>query len=186
MLKKLHLATLVLLLGTFSPALSAKERSEADGRKVVDRVLERAIIIDTHADTPQMMLDENYDLADPASPFMISIPKARAGHLGAEFMSIWVDVGWPKDDLIHRALDLIDAVDEQTARHSDALEPARIADDVVRIHRQGKIAVLMGVEGGHIIQGDLHALDSFYRLGVRYMTLTTPRMTKLGTPREIS
>ena len=57
----------------------------------VDRVLDHAIIIDTHADTPQVMLDEGYDLADPASPYMISIPKMRAGHLGAEFFSIWVD-----------------------------------------------------------------------------------------------
>jgi membrane dipeptidase len=177
---KVNHATTLLLVAIFSPMLSAKERSDAEARKVADRVLQRAIIIDTHADTPQMMLDANYDLADPASPFMVSIPKARTGHLGAEFMSIWVDVDWPKDDLIHRALDLIDAVDEQTARHSDALELARTADDVARIHRQGKVAVLMGVEGGHIIQGDLRALDIFFRLGVRYMTLTHTKNDEIG------
>src|SRR2546425_7103756 len=71
---------------------AAKERSEADARKLADRVLERAIIIDTHADTPQMMLDEGYDLADRSSPYMVSIPKMRDGHLGAEFFSIWVSV----------------------------------------------------------------------------------------------
>jgi membrane dipeptidase len=103
---------------------------------------------------------------------MVSIPKMRQGHLGAEFFSIWVDVDWPKQDLIHRALDLIDAVYEQVGRHSDVLGMATTADDIVRLHLQGKFAILMGVEGGHIIQDDLRALDIYYRLGVRYMTLT--------------
>jgi membrane dipeptidase len=155
-----------------------KERSEAEAAKVADRVLERTIIIDTHADTPQMMLDEGYDLADPHSPYMISVPKMRQGHLGAEFFSIWVDVGWPAQDLAHRALDLIEVVDEQVARHADALELARTADDVARIHREKKIAILMGVEGGHIIQDDLRLLDIYYRLGVRYMTLTHTKNTR--------
>ena len=119
-----------------------------------------------------MMLDEGYDLAQPDSPFMISVPKMRQGHLCAEFFSIWVDVGWPKQDLIHRALDLIDVVYEQVGRHSDVLGMATTADEIVRLHLQGKFAILMGVEGGHIIQDDLRALDIYYRLGVRYMTLT--------------
>ncbi len=146
----------------------------------VDRVLDHAIIIDTHADTPQVLLDEGYDLADPSSPYMISIPKMRAGHLGAEFFSIWVDPDWPRQDLIHRALDLIDATNQQVARHPDVLGLATTADDVERLHHEGKIAVLLGVEGGHEIQGDLRALDIFYRLGVRYMTLTHTKNDELG------
>lgn len=177
---KSNLTTLALLLVIVSPALNARERSDADARKVADRVLQRAIIIDTHADTPQMMLDEGYDLADPSSPFMISIPKARTGHLGGEFMSIWVDVDWPKQDLIHRAIDLIDAVDSQVAAHPNDLALATMADDVVRIHRAGKIAILMGVEGGHIIEDDPRALDIYYRLGVRYMTLTHTKDNEIG------
>jgi len=149
-----------------------------DLEKVVQRVLSRAIIIDTHADTPQMIIDQSYDLADENSPFMISIPKMQRGHLGAEFFSIWVDVNWPPQDLIHRSLDLIDAVDSQVALHSDALATARTADDVERIHHQKKIVILMGVEGGHIIEDDLRMLDIFYRLGVRYMTLTHTRNTR--------
>jgi membrane dipeptidase len=152
--------------------LFSSQGSPAEAEKTAEKVLQQAIIIDTHADTPQMMLDEGYDLAQPDSPFMVSIPKMRQGHLGAEFFSIWVNVGWPKQDLIHRALDLIDAVWEQVGRHADVLGMATTADEIVRLHLQGKFAILMGVEGGHTIQDDLGALDIYYRLGVRYMTLT--------------
>jgi membrane dipeptidase len=152
--------------------LFSSQRPPAEAEKTAEKVLQQAIIIDTHADTPQMMLDEGYDLAQPDSPFMVSIPKMRQGHLGAEFFSIWVDVNWPKQDLIHRALDLMDVVYEQAERHSDVLGMASTADEIVRLHLQGKFAILMGVEGGHIIQDDLRALDIYYRLGVRYMTLT--------------
>ncbi len=127
-----------------------------------------------------MMLDESYDIGDSMSRYMISIPKMRTGHLGGEFMSIWVDVDWAKQDLIHRALDLIDVVDEQVRRHSDALEAARTADDVERIHRAGKIAILMGVEGGHIIQDDPRVLDIYYLLGARYLTLTHTKNDAIG------
>ncbi len=169
-----------LALGFVVSRCPAGERPPAEAERVAERVLKRAIIIDTHADTPQMMLDEVYDLAEPASPYMISIPKMRAGRLGGEFFSIWVDVDWPHDDVVRRALDLIDAVNDQLARHSDALEFARTADDVVRIHRQGKIAILMGVEGGHMIEGDARVLDVYYRLGARYMTLTHTRYNEIG------
>jgi membrane dipeptidase len=167
-----RIAATVSVLVFVAPPLLSAGRNAAEAAKVAQTVLQRAIILDTHADTPQMMLDEGYDLADPNSPFMISIPKMRAGSLGAEFFSIWVDVDWPKQDLIHRALDLIDVVQEQVARHSDALALAATADDILRIHRQNKIAILMGLEGGQEIEDDLRALDIYYRLGVRYMTLT--------------
>jgi len=166
------LLKVLLVCGLAAVPLFSSQRPPAEAERTAEKVLQQAIIIDTHADTPQMMLDEGYDLAQPDSPFMVSIPKMRRGHLGAEFFSIWVDVTWPKQDLIHRALDLIDAVDEQVGRHSDVLGMATTADEIVRVHLQGKLAVLMGVEGGHIIEDDLRALDIYYRLGVRYMTLT--------------
>lgn len=172
MQKSRRMLEILLVCGLAAGPLFSSQRPPAEADKTAERVLQQAIILDTHADTPQMMLDEGYDLAQPDSPFMISVPKMRQGHLCAEFFSIWVDVGWPKQDLIHRALDLIDVVYEQVGRHSDVLGMATTADEIVRLHLQGKFAILMGVEGGHIIQDDLRALDIYYRLGVRYMTLT--------------
>jgi len=169
---------IVILTLLAAAPLFSKERTVAEAEKIAQRVLAGAIVIDTHADTPQMMLDDRYDLSDPNAPFMISIPKMQKGHLGAEFLSIWVDVDWPPQDLIHRALDLIDVVNQQVARHPKVLESAQSADDIVRIHRAGKVAILMGVEGGHIIEDDLRMLDIYYRQGVRYMTLTHTKNTK--------
>jgi len=172
MLNSRQIFKVLLACSLAAGSLFSAQRPPADAEKTAERVLQQAIIIDTHADTPQMVLDEAYDLTQPDSPYMVSIPKMRQGHLGAEFFSIWVDVTWPKQDLIHRALDLIDVVNEQVARHSDVLGMATTADEIVRLHLQGKFAILMGVEGGHIIQDDLHVLDIYSRLGVRYMTLT--------------
>ncbi len=172
-MQKLRRMLIILFLcGLAACPLFSSQPTTAEADAIAEKVLLQAIIIDTHADTPQMMLDEGYDLAQLDSPFMISIPKMRQGHLGAEFFSIWVDVGWPKQDLIHRALDLMDVVYEQVGRHSDVLGMATTADEIVRLHLQGRFAILLGVEGGHIIQDDLRALDIYYRLGVRYMTLT--------------
>ena len=173
-------SALVLFCAWLAALLPASAGPPADADNVATRALEHAIIIDTHADTPQAMLQEGYDLADPASPYMISIPKMRAGHLGAEFFSIWVDVTWPQQDLIHRVLDLIDVTYEQVARHADALGLATTADDVERLHGEGKIAILLGVEGGHEIEGDMRALDIYYRLGVRYLTLTHTKNNELA------
>jgi membrane dipeptidase len=163
---------ILLVCSLAAVPLFSSQRAPVEAAKTAEKVLLQAIIIDTHADTPQLLLDEGYDLAQPDSPCMVSIPKMRQGHLGAEFFSIWVDVRWPKQDLIHRALDLIDVVYEQVGRHSDVLGMATTADEIVRLHLQGKFAILMGVEGGHAIQDDLRTLDVYYRLGVRYMTLT--------------
>ena len=132
-----------------------------------------AIVVDTHADTPQRFLDEGFDIgnSDPNDPGHISLDKARAGNLGAEFFSIWVEPSF-KGQYAHRALDLIDSVYQQAARHPDRMMMAFLVADIERAHKEKKLAALMGIEGGHAIENDMRLLRDFYRLGVRYMTLT--------------
>jgi membrane dipeptidase len=132
-----------------------------------------ALVIDTHADTPQRFLDENFDLGEntPVSAGHIDLDKIKQGNLGAEFFSIWVEPEF-KGHYAKRAMDLIDSVYQQAARHPDKMTMAFTADDIVRAHEQHKFAALMGIEGGHAIENDVRLLRDFYRLGVRYMTLT--------------
>jgi membrane dipeptidase len=132
-----------------------------------------ALIVDTHADTPQRFLDENFDLGQntPVTEGHIDLDKIRQGNLGAEFFSIWVEPEF-KGHYSQRAMDLIDSVYQQAARHPDKMIMAFSADDIARAHDQHKFAALMGIEGGHAIENDMRLLRDFYRVGVRYMTLT--------------
>jgi len=133
-----------------------------------------AIVVDTHADTPQRFLDENYDIGttDAKDIGHISLDKARAGNLGAEFFSIWVEPKTNQGHFAQHTLDLIDSVYQQAARHPDRMMMAFSVADIERAHKEKKLAALMGIEGGHSIENDIHLLRDFYRLGVRYMTLS--------------
>ncbi|MGA2858437.1 MAG: dipeptidase [Candidatus Sulfotelmatobacter sp.] len=133
-----------------------------------------AIVVDTHADTTQRFLDENFDIGstDPNDVGHLSLDKARRGNLGAEFFSIWVDPETHKGHFAEYTFDLIDSVYEQAARHPDRMMMAFSVADIERAHREHKLAALMGIEGGHSIENDMRLLRDYYRLGVRYMTLT--------------
>jgi membrane dipeptidase len=131
-----------------------------------------AIVIDTHADTPQRMLDDHFDLTQPLDGGYLNFASAKEGNLGAEFFSIWVDPRLYPDHAARRTLELIDAVCEQAARTPDKMTMAYAPEDIERAHREHKLAALMGIEGGHSIEDSLGLLRNYYRLGVRYMTLT--------------
>jgi len=148
------------------------------------RIHDSAIVIDTHADTPQRFIDENFDLGTvtPVNEGNLDLQKAREGNLGAEFFSIWVDPQTSAGHFTRRALDLIDAVYQQASRHPDQMTMAFSAEDIVRA-RTGphkRLAALMGLEGGHPLEGDVRVLRDFYRLGVRYITLTWSNTNELG------
>ncbi len=131
-----------------------------------------AIVIDTHADTPQRFLDENYDLADALKGGDWNIETARKGNLGAEFFSIWVEPDQYKGHEARRTLELIDAVKQQIAKHPKELMLATSPAEIEQARQQHKIAALMGIEGGQSIENSIGLLRQYYALGVRYMTLT--------------
>jgi len=137
-----------------------------------DRLHDQAIVIDTHIDTPMRLLDEGFDL-DHRDPYgHIDLPRMKEGGLDAAFFSIWVDPDKYLDHPSHRALELISTVYEQVERHPDQLLLARTADDIRHAQQQGKVALLMGMEGGYPIENSLRLLHAYAELGVRYMTLT--------------
>jgi len=163
-----------LVLAGFSAAGQSSNDSDKpispEGRAIHDS----AIVVDTHADTPQRFLDEGFDMGstDPHDIGHLSLDKVRRGNLGAEFFSIWVDPETNQGHFAQHTFDLIDSIYEQAARHPDRMMMAFSVADIERAHREHKLAALMGIEGGHSIENDMHLLRDYYRLGVRYMTLS--------------
>ncbi len=164
----------VVMCVAISPWICAQDSQTAPISARARAIHDSAMVIDTHADTPQRFVDENFDIGntDPADVGHISLDKARAGNLGAEFFSIWVDPATNQGHFAKRTLDLIDSVYEQAEHHSDRMMMAFSVQDILRAHQQKKLAALMGIEGGHSIENDIRLLRDFYRLGVRYMTLS--------------
>jgi len=166
--------TLPLALG----AQTAPQRANTGqtGRMTPQQIHSSAIIVDTHADTTQRLLDEDFDMAHPPAGDYghVDFAKAARGNLGAEFFSIWVEPEKFKGHYARRTLDLIDAVYEQAAKHHDQMVMAFSAADIRRARSSPhkKLAALMGIEGGHSIENNIRLLRNYYRLGVRYMTLT--------------
>jgi membrane dipeptidase len=141
-------------------------------------LLQKAPFIDTHNDLPSMLLETSagdlskLNMSEVQPTLCADIPRLREGCVGAQYWSIYVDSGTQKTHTsLHEALREFD-VALRLIRSREEFEQARTADDIERIHKSGRIACLLGVEGGHMIENSPSALRIFYELGARYMTLT--------------
>jgi membrane dipeptidase len=173
-----------LLLAGALTMISASANAQPIDPKVqarIDRILKATPLIDGHNDLAEQ-LRENYGMsvADLASgsdrradhPLMTDMARLHQGRVGGQFWSVYIPSSVTGDMAIRETLEEIDTVKRLIKAYPNDLELARTAEDVARIHKSGKVASLIGVEGGHQIGGSLAALRQFYDLGARYMTLT--------------
>ncbi|QXQ04748.1 dipeptidase [Sphingosinicellaceae bacterium] len=174
---------LALALGLAAPTMAA---TPYDTR--IDRVLKATPLIDGHNDWAENLredfgegwwaVDLSADSRTFKHPLMTDIPRLRAGHVGGQFWSVYVDARLSGAEAIKATLEQIDIVRGIAARYPTVFEMAYTAADVRRIHKAGRIASLIGVEGGAQMGESMPALRAYYALGARYMTLTHALTTK--------
>lgn len=145
------------------------------------KIHRKAIIVDGHNDITSPMVDEDFDLATNSvgkyhrdgDPFHTDLDRLKRSGITGEFFSIYVGGNrMQTHDSMRRAMELIDATYREAEKHSGQLMMCTTAAEIRKAKKQNKICALMGIEGGYAIENSLYALRNFYRLGIRYMTLT--------------
>ena len=173
-------AVAITLAGTALPRAQMTTDQETARRLAqAKRLAERAPLIDGHNDIPWRMREQKprydfdvFDLRQPRPTFHTDIARIRAGGLGGQFWSVYVPGTLQGGSAVTATLEQIDSVQDMLRRYPDTFEAARTAADVERITKAGRIASMMGMEGGHSIDRSLATLRQFARMGVGYMTLT--------------
>ena len=182
-----HTASLMLAAAMVIATPATAEQMDPKVQARIDRILKATPLIDGHNDIAEQ-LAENYkrDISGLASgtdqrqpsPLMTDMARLHQGRVGGQFWSVYIDGTITGDAAIRETIEQIDIVKRMIAAYPNDLEQAYTAADVVRIHKAGKIASMMGVEGGRQIGGSLAALRAYYTLGARYMTLTHNQTTE--------
>src|SRR5712691_8006673 len=152
------------------PLASTRAADDAPARAM--RIHREAIVVDTHEDVPDALAEKWADVAVRGATKHFDVPRAKEGGLTAPFFAVYVSASYADAGAARAALDRIDMVQRIVAAHPADLVSAASVAEIRRAKREGKIAILMGIEGGHAIEDSLGALRDFRRLGVRYMTLT--------------
>lgn len=151
----------------------AGQGSDAEGRPAARRQ-----VIDLHCDTPMLFRDGSYDLGERNERGEVDIPRMREGGMTAVFFSVYTSATRNTElESAQEALEIIDSIYREVARHPEDLVMARGTADIEAANGDGRIAVLLGVEGGHMLNGSLAVLRSLHRLGARYLTLTHSKDT---------
>jgi membrane dipeptidase len=135
------------------------------------RLHRESLVIDTHIDTLTHLVARNPDFSSNLKDGRVDIPRLRAGGVGAAYFAVWIDEGTADAEALKYTLHSIDVMHETASRHSTDMEIALTAEDVERIHAEGKIAVVITIEGGRVICNDLRVLRTLHALGVRSITL---------------
>lgn len=148
--------------------------------KKVNTLHQKAIVVDTHSDLPIRILDENAEIGIRRDKGHQDIPRMLAGGLDAQFLAIYVSNKYAGNGAMKRAVEMLETLLAALDAHSGDIELARSPSDVYRLKRTGKIAAVLALEGGHALEGSVHALRFFHRLGVRYLTLTHIRNNELS------
>ena len=167
------LATTSLGLSAVGCSSQDPESAGANGDLEKKTLLERSIVVDLHCDTAMLISAEGYDLGELHDYGQVDIPRMRQGGVTGVFFSVWTSAtaGSPTAS-VKKAVEIIGDILGEVRRHPDDLVLATTADEIVEAKQENKIAVLIGVEGGHMIDSSLGVLRTFFELGVRYLTLT--------------
>ncbi len=175
---------LIIFFCSFINQINAQTMPKDADPKIWEKALKihrKAIIVDGHNDIPSPMMDDDFNLATDSvgkfhkdgDPFHTDLNRFKKSGITGEFFSIYTSgTDYQKGGKMRRAMDLIDATMREIERHPNELTFCTTAEDIRHAKKQNKICALMGIEGGYVIENSLFALRNFYRLGVRYMTLT--------------